>query len=50
MNLESLKDFDFAGMLGNSDNEMLVQLAEDWDAIVRMISYLIEAITSLFGM
>lgn len=49
MNLESLKNFDFSALLGNSDNEFAIQIAEDWDALVRMISYLIEAITSLFA-
>lgn len=49
MNLESLKNFDFSASFGNSDNEFLAQIAEDWDALIRMISYLIEAITSLFA-
>ena len=49
MNLESLKDFDFSALLGNSDSEFATQIAEDWDAIVRMFAYLIEFFTSLFA-
>ena len=50
MNLESIFNFDFSGLLGNGNDEISTQIEKDWDAIVRMISYLIEAITSLFGM
>ncbi len=39
----------FDEIFANSDNVMLEQLEEDWDAIVRMFTYLIEFFKSLFA-
>lgn len=50
MNLDAIFNFDFSGLFGNSDDEITTQIAKDWDALVRMFTYLIEFFKSLFGM
>ncbi len=36
-------------VLAGSDNEFIAQIGEDWDALIRMLQYLIEFFKSLFG-
>ena len=48
MDLDKILKLDFSDLLAGSGDEIGEQVAKDWDAIVRMFSYLIEFFASLF--
>lgn len=48
MDLDKILKLDFSDLLAGSGDEIAEQVAKDWDALMRMFSYLIEFFASLF--